>query len=771
MRLRVLEFLGRASCISMALCSVPYASAQTTPPSALQTAANEKPAQWPSPAVPAASAPNVLLIMTDDVGFGSSSTFGGPIPTPTLDALASNGARYNRFHTTAVCSASRASLLTGREPHAVGVGNIVDLSTGYEGYNSVIPKSATMLPEILRQTGYNTALIGKWHLTPEWQNSALGPFDQWPTQQGFEYFYGFLGGDTDQFAPSLIENTRTVSPPTNDRNYILESDLADHAISWLGDQHALAPTRPFFLYYASPSAHAPHSAPPEWLAKFRGKFDQGWDAIREQTFDRQKKLGIVPTEAQLPPRPEFLPAWTALSSDQRRVYARLMEAYAAQLAYGDHEVGRILDKLRENGQLQNTMVIYIQGDNGSSAEGGPQGALATEDYMNGYKESIENMVARIDQIGGPLSHNHYPAGWAWAMNTPFQWFKYNASHFGGTRNGLVVSWPNHVAQPEAIRNQFEHISDVMPTVLEAAHISAPATVGGVPQQPIDGISFASTFSQPKAPDQRHTQVFEMSQNLGIYANGWFAGTTPAAAPWEFVKGQMTPLSARTWELYNIDADFTQSVNLAKQEPAKLKEMQDLFFKEAERDKILPIHSFLQGMAGRPSTTEGRKVFEFHAGLTRVPEASAPNTRGRGFTIDADVGIVSGKQDGVLVAQGGRFGGFALYLNKRRLTFYYNATAGQTYRVQAPRPITQGNHRLSVDVTPEKPVRGGSASVKLLIDGNTVAEGKLEHTMTASFSHTDGFDVGEDTLTSVSPDYTVATSKFQGNLTKLVFTLK
>jgi arylsulfatase len=766
--------LGRASGLAIALALAPlaeYALARTTPASPLQAAAMAVPPSWPRGPVAPKGAPNVLVIMTDDVGFGSSSTFGGPVPTPTLDALAKDGIRFNRFNTSAVCSATRAALLTGRDPHAVGVGNIVDLATGYEGYDSVIPKSAAMIPRILRANGYNTAIFGKWHLTPDWQTTAAGPFDQWPTGEGFEYFYGFLGGDTDQFAPGLVENTRPVAPPANDPDYILERDLADHAVSWLDEQHALAPDKPFFLYYASPSAHAPHSAPRDWLLKFRGRFDQGWDVVREETFERQKRFGVIPADAMLTPRPDFLPAWSSIPPDRRRVYARMMEAYAAQLAYGDAQIGRIIDRLRENGELENTLVIYIEGDNGSSAEGGPQGLLTIESSMNGYHEDFAYMLAHIDEIGGPRLHNHYPAGWAWAMNTPFQWFKYNASHFGGIRNGLVVNWPSHLRQPGVVRQQFAYVSDLMPTILEAAHIQPPETVDGAGQQPIDGVSLAYTFTDPKAPDRRRSQVFEMSQNLGLYADGWFANTRPAAAPWEFVKGQMTPLAARTWELYDIDDDFSQGADLAKREPARLARMQQLFFQQAARAKILPIHSFIQGMAGKPSMTDGRDSFVFHAGLTRVPETNAPSTRARGYTIEADVEMSPGRTDGVLVAQGGRFGGYAFYVKHGRPTFFYNATAGLTYRVRSQAPVLKGSHRLTADFTPDRHAPGAGGVLTLSVDGRPVAHGRIEHTMTAWFSHTDGFDVGEDTLTPVSDDYTVASSRFRGLLRQVVFTLK
>lgn len=558
------------------------------------------PDNWPKIDKPAANAPNILLIMTDDVGFASTSTFGGAIPTPVLSALAETGVRYNNFNTTGMCSPTRAALLTGRDPHDVEMGNINNLATGYKGYTSVIPKSAGMVAEILRQQGYATAAIGKWHITPPWELSAFGPFDRWPSYMGFSYFYGFHGGDTDQFRPALFENTVAITPPENPQ-YILDFDLADHAIAWVRQQKAVAPDHPFFLYLAPGTAHTPHSAPREWLLKFRGKFDKGWDAIRLANFKRQKKLGIIPKDAVLTPRPDFLAAWDSLPLERKRVYARMMEAFAAALAFQDHEVGRVLESLKQSGELDNTLVIFLQGDNGASAEGGKQGLMAEESVINGYEENFDYIAKHIDDIGGPLAHSHFPAAWAWAMNAPFQYYKQVASHFGGTRNAMVVNWKGHIERPAAIRDQFLFVTDLAPTILEAAGIAAPKTLNGVEQVPMGGLSFASTFTDPLATSPRDTQVFEVMQNAGIYHKGWMASTRPAAAPWLVTsKSLEVPFEQRRWELYHIDRDFSQARDLADSHPAKLQELKRIFMVEAKKHNILPVHGIGDGAAGRPS---------------------------------------------------------------------------------------------------------------------------------------------------------------------------
>jgi len=735
------------------------------PPSrpAGRTVADSPPPEWPKRTLGPAGAPNVLVILTDDIGFGSSSAFGGLIPTPTLETLASHGIKYNQFNTTALCSPTRASLLTGREPHTAGMGNVNNLATAYEGYTSVMPKSAAMISETLRQNGFSTAAFGKWHLTPEWEQSQVGPFDHWAVGQGFEYFYGFDGGDTDQYAPALIENTKPIAPPTGDPTYILDRDLADHAIGWLQQQHDLAPDKPFFLYYASGSAHSPHSAPKEWRDKFRGKFDQGWDQVREEIFERQKTMGVIPADAKLTPRPDFLPPWSSLTTDQKRLYARMMEVYAAAVAYSDHEIGRVVDSLRESGQLNNTLVIFVEGDNGSSAEGGKQGLFSETAMINGFEENFDYLLAHIDDLGTDKAYDHYPAAWAWAMDTPFQYYKQVASHFGGVRNGMVVSWPARIKDQGTLRSQFEYVADVVPTILEATGVKAPDVVNGVPQKPMDGVSFVYTFDHPQEPSRRHTQVFEMVQNLGIYHDGWWAGTTPAAAPWDITLVRKIDLASRKWELYDISKDFSQADDLAASHPDKLAQMKDLFFTEAAKAKILPIHSVGDGRAGRPSLAEGRTDFLFHDGLTRVPEGAAPRLIGHSYTISAKVTCPEGGGAGVLIAQGGRFGGWSFYLKNGRPTFHYNAIDERQYRIRAPDPLTRGDHELTAGFKADSPTPGTGGTMTLAVDGRTVASGRIEHTHVTWISNSEGLDVGQDTLTPVSDDYTVADSRFTGRL--------
>ena len=736
-----------------------------------RTTAESGPPRWPrSPEAPA-GAPNVLVILTDDVGFGSSSTFGGLIPTPALDALALNGARYNQFNTTALCSPTRAALLTGREPHNANMGDVNNFSQGYEGYTSVIPATTGMIAQTLRENGYSTAAFGKWHLTPEWEQSGVGPFDRWPTGEGFDYFYGFHGGNTDQYTPALFENTLPIEPP-HSPGYILDNDLANHAIEWIQRQHELAPNKPFFVYYATGTPHSPHQAPKEWLAKFRGRFDQGWDMVREQIFAQQKAQGIIPAGAKLTPRPSFLPAWSSLSRDQKRIYSRLMEAYAGTLAYNDYEIGRLLASLRRSGQFDNTLIIYIEGDNGSSAEGGPQGFLIEDNFINGYAESLDYISKHIDDIGGPSAQNHYPVGWAWAMDTPFQYYKQVASHFGGVRNGMVVSWPGHIRDTTLIRSQFLYVADVVPTILEATGIHAPTVLNGVAQKPIDGSSFAYTFDHPDEPTHRHVQVFEMLQNLGIYSDGWWAGTRPLAAPWKVTFDQKIDPSRRTWELYHVSEDYSQSTDLAVRYPRKLADMKALFWEEARSHNILPIHSIADGIAGRPSLTAGRTSFVFHRGLTRVPESDAPNIIGKSYRITADIVVPPEGAHGVMVTQGGRFGGYAFYLDDDRPVFYYNGIdADHQYAVRSRSRLPPGPHTLVADFAADSSTPGSGGKLTISVDGAGVAQGRIERTHRVWISLYEGFDVGEDTISPINSDYTIADSPFTGVLNDVRIDLK
>ncbi|MDB5725177.1 MAG: sulfatase family protein [Novosphingobium sp.] len=734
-----------------------------------RTAAESGPPQWPQNPRPAKGAPNILLIMTDDVGFGASSTFGGPVPTPSFDRIAAAGLRYNQFNTTALCSPSRASLLTGRMPHNVGMGNVTNISAGYEGYDSVIPRSAATVARILKDAGYNTAMLGKGHVTPDWEQSQAGPFDRWPTGLGFEYFYGFLSADTSMWAPSLVENTRPVEPPHGDPGYHFERDIADHAIRWLADQHAAAPDRPFFLYYASAAAHTPHHAPKEWLLKFRGKFDQGWDEMREQTFARQKALGVIPADAELTPRPAALPAWDSLSADQKLIAARLFEAFAAELAYSDSQIGRMLDALQRSGQLDNTAIVFIQGDNGGSAEGGPDGLLWEQAHLHGVQDTIPYMLSRLDEIGGPTLYNHFPAGWGWAENTPFQWNKQVASHFGGTRNALAISWPGHI-RAGGLRSQFHHISDIAPTLLDIAAVAPPKMVDGVSQQPIDGVSMTYSFAAD-GPSERHTQVFEMMENLGIYHDGWFAGTTPGRAAWDTRKAVAAPIEERPWELYHIAEDFSEAHDLSAAEPRRLDQMKQLFWAEAGRNHILPLHSGGEGIAGRPGTGPRENPIVYTSRVTRVPEAVAPQLIGKAFRIEADIVVPAQGGDGVIVTQGGLYGGYALYVHEGQLTFHHNATGPRQYQIRDRQVLAAGRHMIAADFVVDPKGPPGAGTLTLSVDGQNRGSGRVERSIPRWLSHTEGLDIGEDTITAINSDYRVAQSRYPGEIEQVRFFIK
>ncbi len=724
--------------------------------------AQSSPPEWPQPVQPAKPAPNILLIMTDDVGFGASSTFGGPIPTPTFDALAREGLRYNRFHTTAICSPTRASLLTGRNPQAVGMGYVANWATGYDGYNSVIPKDAATLPALLRSGGYSTAMFGKSHITPEWEASASGPFDRWPTGLGFDYFYGFLGADSSGFEPSLTENTRPAHPAVDKPGYHLEQDLADHAIRWIAEQRANTPDRPFFVYYATGAAHAPNHAPAEWIAKFKGRFDKGWDALRDEIFAREKAQGVIPADTQAPPRPATLPRWDSLKPEQQKLYARYMEAYAAALAYADEQVGRVIQNLKDSGEYDNTLIVYIQGDNGASAEGSFDGKLYEQSPLSGVKEDLDRSIAHIGDIGGKAAYNLYPGGWGWAMNSPFQWSKRYGSHFGGTRNGMVLSWPHHIKDAGGLRSQFMHVSDVMPTLLDIAGIKSPDVFNGVAQQPVTGISARYTLDQPAAPSRRTAQVFAMAENLALYKDGWVAATAPMATPWERTPPPRVAVENRNWELYNIDADFSESQDLAAREPARLERMKAEFWAEAAKAKILPIHSPDGGQKGRPDPNRDRTHFTYTMPVTGIAESAAPATVGHSFHIIADATLAN-KADGVIVAQGGRFGGYSFHLERGRPVFTYNLTPAHVTRIVAGHAIGAGRRRLEMrfHLDREAPTSGGVVSLR--VGGKEIMRGKIERTFSQVISHTEGMDIGQDSGSPVDPAYSTGGSRFGGQL--------
>lgn len=723
-------------------------------------------------------APNVLLILTDDVGCGASSTFGGPIPTPTMDKLAANGLRYNRFHTTALCSPSRAALISGRNHHTCATGVIMEQGTGYPGYNSLMPKSCATVAQVLRGNGYNTSWYGKNHNVPDWHSSQAGPFDLWPTGLGFEYFYGFIGGDTDQWHSALFENTRPIEPEEQHGGKLTHLDqiLADKAINWLRMQHAVAPDKPFFAYYSTGTAHAPHHAPQDWIGKFKGKFDQGWDKVREETLERQKKLGVVPANTKLTPRPKEIPAWDALSADQKKVYARMMEVYAAALAHSDHHIGRVVDAIDQMGELDNTLVIYIQGDNGASAEGSLQGTTNELAAMGGIPEDLPYIQSMIDKLGGPETYNHYPVGWAHAMCSPMQWTKQVASHFGGIRNGAVISWPKRIKAKGEVRSQFHHLIDIVPTILEAADVPMPAEIGGVKQKPLEGVSMVYTFDDAKAKERHTTQYFELLGNRGIYHDGWMACTTPLRLPWVTIGSSPSPDDFQ-WELYHVSEDFSQANDLAAKTPEKLKELQEVFDREAKKYNVYPLDSSFAergAPAIRPSLTRGRSVFTYFPGMVRIPEGSTPDIKNKSYRISADVEIPEGGAEGVLATQGGRFCGWCLVVLDGKPALVHGLTnqPRHKFRVASDQKLSPGKHTITFDFAYDGGGIGKGGTGTLSVDGKKVAEAKIPQTVPIRFSLDETFDVGEDTGTPVVEDYADKMPfKFTGKLNKLVIELK
>lgn len=721
-----------------------------------RTVKDSKP-DFPKAVEPPAGAPNVLLILTDDVGFGASSVFGGPIQTPNFQRVADRGLRYNCFHTTALCSPTRAALITGRNHHSVASGVITEFATGFPGYNSLVPKSCGAVGAVLRENGYNTSWFGKMHNVPDWMSSQAGPFDLWPTGLGFEYFYGFLGGDSDQWHPALYENITPIEPYLGDPTYILDRDLADKAIAWMRMQHAVAPNKPWLLYYATGTAHAPHHAPKDWIAKYQGKFDQGWDKVREETLARQIKLGVVPPETKLTKRPEQVPAWDSLSADQKRLYSRMMEVYAGALAHADFHIGRLLDALEQSGQADNTLIIFLMGDNGASAEGSLQGTtneVATAG--NAVQESLPFLLSMIDELGGPLGYNHYPVGWAHAMDAPMQWTKQVASHFGGSRNGMVIAWPARIKDKGGLRQQFCHVIDIVPTIYEAAKITPPSSLSGTPQKPLDGISLVYSFDDAKAPTRHTTQYFELVGNRAIYKDGWMASTTPLRLPWVTVGSEPNPDDFK-WELYNINQDFSQANDLAAKMPDKLKELQAAFDVEAKKYNVYPLDSSFSSRADpaiRPSLSRGRSEFAFYPGMKRIPEGSAPDFKNKSWTIVAEVDIPKDGASGVIATMGGRFGGWVLLLQDSRPLFAYALSnqPNHKFKAAATEALSPGNHVIRVVFTYDGGGIGKGATAKLLVDEKPAAHVRIPQTISVRFSLDETFDIGEDTGTPVLEEY-------------------
>ena len=715
-----------------------------------------------------AGSPNVVVILLDDVGFAQFGTFGGAVPTPALDKLAAQGLRYNRYHTTAVCSPTRAAMLTGRNHHVSGHGSVTEYATGFPGYNGAWPKSVVCIAEVLKLNGYATAAIGKWHNTPNWESGPTGPFDRWPTGQGFEYFYGFLGGATSQWEPTLYEYTRPVVRMTPRRNYHLTTELADRAISWIRTSKSAAPDKPFFLWFATGATHAPHHAPKEYIERFKGQFDSGWDVYREQAFERQKRLGVIPPDAKLTPRPSELPAWDSLSTDQTKLYARMMEVFAGFTAHTDHEVGRLLDMLRESGEFDNTLVIYSVGDNGASGEGGMQGIVNGMSYFNDIPETTETMLQNIDALGEAKLYNNFPVGWAWAMDTPFQWIKKAAGHLGGVRNPLVVSWPARIRDKGGLRAQFHHCVDVFPTILEATGIRMPTIVNGATQRPVNGNSMVYTFDDASASERHVKQYFETLGNRGMYHHGWWAGVLEAL-PWQATP-KLDPDNSK-WELYNLDRDFSQAEDLAQTHPEKLRELQDLFWIEASRNNVLPLDAGsnermldAQALSGaRP-----RNHYTFYAGAVGIFEAAAPDTKNRSFSMVATVDIPATGAEGVLVAMGGRVGGYSLFVRGSRLHYWYNLVGIEQTCVTSSIELPTGRSRIGIDFAYDGGGQGKGGTVRLLLNDSVIGEARLDRTVPRIFAR-ETFDIGMD-LNSPVGDYD-APFPFTGTLERVDIELK
>jgi len=717
-----------------------------------------------SPLRPPEGAPNVVIILIDDMGFGATSAFGGPIHMPTLERVAAEGLTYNRFHTTALCSPTRQALLTGRNHHSVGMGSITETATTAPGYNSIRPNSAATIAETLRLNGYSTAAYGKMHQTPVWEVSTSGPFDRWPTGEGFENFYGFVGAETNQWAPTLFEGTTPVEPP-NDPEYHLTPDLVNHAIAWVQAQQTLTPDKPFFVYLSFGATHAPHHVPKQYSDRYAGKFDQGWDAVREITLARQKELGVVPKDAELTARSEGIPAWTELTDDARKVAARLMEIYAGFAEHTDEHAGRFVDALQAMGVLDNTLVIYIAGDNGASAEGLITGTYNEMLTINYVPDTVENILTHMDDLGTAKAYNHYPVGWAHAMNCPYQWTKQVASHWGGTRNGMVMRWPKGIKAKGQVRSQWHHVIDIAPTILECAGLPQPVQVHGVTQKPIEGVSMAYTFEDAKAADRHTTQYFEMFGNRGLYQQGWSAVTIHHSPFHEDKRAWADDV----WELYDGSTDWSQAVNVAAKYPDKLAELQDLFMVEAAKYNVFPLDDRRTQLtnpeiAGRPDLLAGRTSMTFYTGMGQLMENTVPNVKNKSHTITADIEVPAEGANGVIVAQGGRFGGWSLYVKNGVLKYCHNYIGITEYPVVATEPLPAGRVTVQYKFTYEGGTQTGAGGTGALYVGNKKAgEAHIDRTVPFTFSFDETLDIGRDPATPVTGDYLMGDNDFNGTI--------
>ncbi len=725
---------------------------------------------WPSLPTPPEGAPNIVVILLDDVGFGQTSAFGGPVPTPVLDDLAAEGLRYTRFHTTAICGPSRAALITGRNHHNAGSGFLAEWATGFPSYNNIIPRSTATMGSILRYNGYATAWLGKNHNTPDWESSVSGPFDRWPTGLGFDYFYGFIGGETHQYYPVLFENTTPVEPDRSpDEGYHFMADMTDKAIDWVRYLKSVSPQKPFLLHFAPGAAHAPHHAPAEWQAKFKGRFDSGWEAIREETYQRQLAMGVVPPGTALSARPDWVREWSSLSEEEHLVYAALMENFAGYLAYADHEIGRLIDAIRALPDADNTLIFYIVGDNGASSEGGYNGTINEVASLSGVPAELDEIIARLDDIGGPNTEPHYPLEWAWAGNAPFQWVKQVASHLGGTRNPMVVTWPARITEGGGVRDQFTHLIDVLPTILDAAGLPAPTEVDGVEQKPMDGVSFLSTFDDPNAPEVRDRQYFEVFSNRSIYDEGWKANAQHTL-PW---RQDLAPgdWDADRWELYNLAEDYSESNDLAAEMPEKLAAMKALFDDEARKNHVYPLDDRGVGRLAAPKPTPSdpsRTHFVFYPGATRLPETAAPNTKNRSHAITAQIEMPDGGGEGVIVAEGGSSAGFALYVQDGKLVYHYNWFDAYRTEVVSEAVLPAGPSTVRMEFAYDGEA-GAGGTATLFINDEEAGSVRIDRTVAGRFG-IDTFGIGEDSGSPVADSYDPP-FPFTGKISEVVIDLE
>ncbi len=718
-----------------------------------------------------ANAPNVLIVLVDDMGFGQSSAFGGPIHMPNLEKLANNGLRYNDFHTTALCSPTRAALLSGRNHHTCNMGSITETATSFPGQTGKRPNSVAPLAEMLRLNGYATGAFGKSHETAVWEVSPSGPTDRWPTRSGFDKFYGFIGGEANQWAPTIYEGMSQVEPP-NDPNYHLIPDMTKQAIRWMSAVKTLTPDKPFFMYFAPGGTHAPHHVPKEWIEKYKGKFDQGWDKLREETLARQKQLGVVPQDTTLAPKPAAIKDWDKLTADEKKLFAHQMEVFAAYGEFTDHYAGELISAVERTGQLDNTLIFYMVGDNGASAEGGFNGLFNEMSYFNGAPEAVSDMIKRYDDLGGPNSYGHYAAGWAVAGDTPYTWTKQVAADYGGTKNGIAVHWPKGIKSKGELRSQFHHVIDIAPTILEAAGLPEPKVVNSTAQTPIEGTSMLYTFNDAKAKSHHTTQYFEILSNRAIYHDGWLAGTVHKA-PWE--QKPRTTLADDKWELYDITKDFSLKNDLSAKMPDKLKELQALFTKEAIKYSVLPLDDRVlerlnAALVGRPDLMDGRTSLTLYEGMHGISENAFIDIKNRSFKITAETQIPSGGADGVLLAQAGKFGGWSFYLKDGKPTFTYNWLGQKHYTITATESVPAGAATIAFDFAYEGGGAGKGGTGTITVNGKQIAQGRIDQTQGFFFSADEGADVGCDLSTAVSENYQVP-FKFTGQIGKVTIDIK